>query len=107
MAPACAEGESSHFVLPFFFAMPGGWAGGVARAERAAAGHLELPRCVHRGDFGPEFGCRLRLLAGGPLREVKVRVSDPRTGQLIAEPTSVTLLAPGDDVTLALATRAL
>ena len=100
----CAKGEPSRFVLPFFFAMPGRQDG---TRERAAAGHLELPRCIDKASFhtlgttvsGRHIdwdGLGLRLIAGGPLESISVRVLDPRTGKNIAQETVVSLLLPGD-----------
>ena len=106
----CGDGEPQTFVLPFFFAMP---AAGH-RGERTAAGHLELPRCTPATASADDSAIRLRLLAGGPLEGVTVSVIDPRatssdaaataaahaddaTAQVIvAGPTAVTLLTPGD-----------
>ena len=63
----CAAGESSAFVLPFFFS--------------GRAGHLELPRCrlrgVHSRRGGDGSAIRLRLLAGR-LDSVTVSVLERR-----------------------------
>lgn len=105
----CAEGEASHFVLPFFFALRRR----EGNSEGTAAGHLEVPHCTDSASTStPEnrqtgetkgdtkrgtARLTIRLLAGGPLEDVTVTVFDPRvSGSIISRQANVTLLAAGD-----------